>query len=120
MLLRTEAEHAHTTQCRGHDIVLGRSNLRQIWIATRKSVVIGGVSVVAHELQTDARRRLSHASAVAGVASLPRPRRIGGGIGHSHTYMYLLHKAHIGEVSVTAWPDELQRICEERNIQVLR
>lgn len=34
--------------------------------------------------------------------------------------MYLLHKVHIREVSVTAWPDELHRICEERNIQVLR
>jgi asparagine synthetase A len=58
-------------------------------------------------------------SAVAGVASLPCSRRIGGGIGHSRTYMYLLHKAHIGEFSVTAWPDELHRICEERNIHVL-
>jgi aspartate--ammonia ligase len=34
--------------------------------------------------------------------------------------MYLLRKAHLGEVSVTVWPDELIRICEERNIHVLR
>jgi aspartate--ammonia ligase len=34
--------------------------------------------------------------------------------------MYLLRKAHLGEVSVTVWPDELLRICEERNIHVLR
>ncbi len=33
--------------------------------------------------------------------------------------MYLLRKAHLGEVSVTIWPDELKRICEERNIFVL-
>jgi aspartate--ammonia ligase len=48
------------------------------------------------------------------------PLSIGGGIGQSRTYMYLLRKAHIGEVSVTVWPDELNRICEERNIHVLR
>ena len=48
------------------------------------------------------------------------PLSIGGGIGQSRTYMYLLRKAHIGEVSVTVWPDELHRICEEHNIHVLR
>jgi aspartate--ammonia ligase len=48
------------------------------------------------------------------------PLSIGGGIGQSRTYMYLLRKAHIGEVSVTVWPDDLNRICEERNIHVLR
>ena len=48
------------------------------------------------------------------------PLSIGGGIGQSRTYMYLLRKAHLGEVSVTIWPDELIEICEERNIHVLR
>jgi aspartate--ammonia ligase len=47
------------------------------------------------------------------------PLSIGGGIGQSRTYMYLLRKAHLGEVSVTIWPDELKRICEEHNIFVL-
>ena len=47
------------------------------------------------------------------------PLSIGGGIGQSRTYMYLLRKAHLGEVSVTIWPDELKQICEERNIFVL-
>jgi aspartate--ammonia ligase len=47
------------------------------------------------------------------------PLSIGGGIGQSRTYMYLLHKAHLGEVSVTVWPDQLKRICAERNIHVL-
>jgi len=47
------------------------------------------------------------------------PLSIGGGIGQSRTYMLLLRKAHLGEVSVTVWPDELKKICEERNIVVL-
>jgi aspartate--ammonia ligase len=47
------------------------------------------------------------------------PLSIGGGIGQSRTYMYLLRKAHLGEVSVTIWPDQLKEICEARNIFVL-
>jgi aspartate--ammonia ligase len=34
--------------------------------------------------------------------------------------MLLLRKAHLGEVSVTVWPDELQEICEAKNIYVLQ
>jgi aspartate--ammonia ligase len=47
------------------------------------------------------------------------PLSIGGGIGQSRTYMYLLRKAHLGEVSVSIWPDRLKEICEERGIFVL-
>jgi aspartate--ammonia ligase len=47
------------------------------------------------------------------------PLSIGGGIGQSRTYMLLLRKAHLGEVSVTVWPDELKKICAEKNIHVL-
>ncbi len=48
------------------------------------------------------------------------PLSVGGGLGQSRTVMYLLRKAHLGEVSVTVWPEELNRICEERNIFVLK
>jgi len=47
------------------------------------------------------------------------PLSIGGGIGQSRTYMYLLRKAHLGECSVTVWPKILKEICAERNIHVL-
>jgi len=47
------------------------------------------------------------------------PLSIGGGIGQSRTYMYLLRTAHIGEVSVTVWPKALKDICAPRNIHVL-
>jgi len=47
------------------------------------------------------------------------PLSIGGGIGQSRVYMYLLKKAHLGEVSVTVWPEELKKICREKNIHVL-
>ena len=44
---------------------------------------------------------------------------IGGGIGQARTYMYLLHTAHLGEVTVTVWPQILKKICAEKNIHVL-
>ena len=47
------------------------------------------------------------------------PLTIGGGIGQSRTFMYLLRTAHLGEVSVTVWPKELKEICASRNIHVL-
>jgi aspartate--ammonia ligase len=47
------------------------------------------------------------------------PLSIGGGIGQSRLYMLLLKKAHLGEVSVTVWPDKLKEICRAKNIHVL-
>jgi aspartate--ammonia ligase len=47
------------------------------------------------------------------------PLSIGGGIGQSRTYMLLLRKAHIGEVSVSVWPKILKEISAEKNIHVL-
>ena len=47
------------------------------------------------------------------------PLSIGGGIGQSRTYMLLLKKAHLGEVSVSVWPQELKDICAKKNIFVL-
>jgi len=47
------------------------------------------------------------------------PLSIGGGIGQSRTYMLLLRKAHLGEVSVTVWPKILKEICSKKNIHVL-
>jgi aspartate--ammonia ligase len=47
------------------------------------------------------------------------PLSIGGGIGQARTYMLLLKKAHLGEVSVTVWPKILKEISKEKNIHVL-
>ena len=47
------------------------------------------------------------------------PLSIGGGIGQSRVMMLLLQKAHLGEVSVTVWPQILKEMCARRNIDVL-
>ncbi|MEN8210945.1 MAG: aspartate--ammonia ligase [Thermodesulfobacteriota bacterium] len=47
------------------------------------------------------------------------PLSIGGGIGQSRTFMYLLRTAHLGEVTVSVWPEILKNICADRNIHIL-
>lgn len=54
-----------------------------------------------------------------GIVNNDLPLSIGGGIGQSRTYMLLLRKAHLGEVSVTVWPKILKEICIENDIYVL-
>jgi aspartate--ammonia ligase len=47
------------------------------------------------------------------------PLSIGAGIGQSRTMLLLLRKAHLGEVSVSVWPQILKEMCARRNIRVL-
>jgi aspartate--ammonia ligase len=54
-----------------------------------------------------------------GIINQTLPLSIGGGIGQSRTYMLLLKKAHLGEVSVTVWPKILKDIGARKNIHVL-
>jgi aspartate--ammonia ligase len=54
-----------------------------------------------------------------GIMNNELPLCIGGGIGQSRTYMLLLKKAHLGEVSVTVWPKILKDMCAKKNIHVL-
>lgn len=47
------------------------------------------------------------------------PASIGGGIGQSRLCMFLLQKAHIGEVQASIWPEEQIRLCREAGIDLL-
>ena len=44
------------------------------------------------------------------------PLSIGGGIGQSRLCMFLMRCAHIGEVQVSLWPDEMIAECERNGI----
>ncbi len=44
------------------------------------------------------------------------PYSIGGGIGQSRLCMYLMRKAHIGEVQSSIWPEELRDTCNKSGI----
>lgn len=47
------------------------------------------------------------------------PYTIGGGIGQSRLCMFLLRKAHIGEIQSSVWPQEMRRICHEAGIDLV-
>lgn len=47
------------------------------------------------------------------------PYSIGGGIGQSRLCMYLLQKAHIGEVQASIWPEEQIEKCKAAGIELL-
>ncbi|MGI6721789.1 MAG: aspartate--ammonia ligase [Anaerovoracaceae bacterium] len=47
------------------------------------------------------------------------PYTIGGGIGQSRLCMYFLRKAHIGEVQVSVWPDDMIEKCAAGDIFLL-
>lgn len=56
-----------------------------------------------------------HKSLLAGEL----PYSIGGGIGQSRLCMYLLQKAHIGEVQASIWPESQIEACSKAGIHLI-
>ena len=46
------------------------------------------------------------------------PYTIGGGIGQSRLCMFLLRKAHIGEIQSSIWPEDMRLKCREAGIEL--
>lgn len=47
------------------------------------------------------------------------PLSIGGGIGQSRLCMVLLHKAHIGEIQASIWPEDMINECEKLGMPLI-
>ena len=47
------------------------------------------------------------------------PLCIGGGIGQSRLCMVLLHKAHIGEIQASIWPDDMRKECSNLGMPLI-
>src|SRR5574344_1551392 len=47
------------------------------------------------------------------------PLSIGGGIGQSRLCMILLHKAHIGEIQASIWPEDMIKECERWGMRLI-
>ena len=47
------------------------------------------------------------------------PYTIGGGIGQSRICMFFLRKAHIGEIQVSVWPDEIREEAKAHGVCLL-
>ena len=75
-------------------------------------------SLVAQLKLANAEDRLQH-KYHQGIINGELPLTIGGGIGQSRLCMLLLQKAHIGEVQVSLWPDEMREQCKKANIALL-
>ena len=54
-----------------------------------------------------------------GVLENTLPLSIGGGIGQSRLCMYLLEKAHLGEVQSSVWPVETEQAFRDRGVPLL-
>lgn len=68
------------------------------------------------ELDTEDRMKYDYHKMIANGTL---PLTIGGGIGQSRLCMFLLEKAHIGEVQSSLWPDEMSAKCAEKGIVLL-
>ena len=75
-------------------------------------------SLVKQLKMANAEDRLQH-KYHQGIVNGELPLTIGGGIGQSRLCMLLLQKAHIGEVQVSLWPDEMREKCKAANIVLL-
>ncbi|MDR2122214.1 MAG: aspartate--ammonia ligase [Flavobacteriaceae bacterium] len=47
------------------------------------------------------------------------PLSIGGGIGQSRLCMFLLQKAHIGEIQSSIWPEDMRAACKKAGIPLI-
>jgi len=47
------------------------------------------------------------------------PLSVGGGIGQSRLCMVLLHKAHVGEIQASIWPDEMREECAKAGMPLI-
>ncbi len=76
-------------------------------------------SSMIEQLKEDGKEERASLSFHQGVINGELPLTIGGGIGQSRLCMYFLKKAHIGEVQVSIWPDDMYKECAANNIFLL-
>ncbi len=95
------------------DSVLQRSmELSSMGIRVDKDVLLQQLKEAGQEHKTEL---YFHKRLIAGEL----PLCIGGGIGQSRLCMFLLLKAHVGEIQASIWPEEMYRRCAENNIILL-
>lgn len=95
------------------DSVLGRSvELSSMGIRVTEESLTKQLEETGH---TDRRSLEFHRRLLAGEL----PCSIGGGIGQSRMCMFLLQKAHIGEVQASIWPPEQRAECAAAGIELL-
>ena len=97
------------------DIILWNSILKRAFEVSSMGVRVDKDALMRQLKETNSEERVSlmwHKM----LLNDEMPLSIGGGLGQSRICMFLLQKAHIGEVQASIWPDEMIKQCEEHNI----
>lgn len=100
------------------DIILWNSVLDQAFELSSMGIRVDREAMIRQLKQSHAEDRIDlpfHKSLLDGEL----PLSMGGGIGQSRLCMYLLRKAHIGEVQASLWPQEQIDACAAAGIDLL-
>lgn len=100
------------------DIILYDNVLQRSFEISSMGIRVDPEALTRQLAERNATERASlpfHASLLSGAL----PLSIGGGIGQSRLCMYLLQKAHIGEVQASLWPEEQIEACRRAGIHLL-
>lgn len=100
------------------DILVWNSVLGEALELSSMGIRVDAKSLKAQLHAANAEDRLQYAYH-QGIIDGTLPLTIGGGIGQSRMCMFMLEKAHIGEVQVSVWPDEVLDACDAAGIKLL-
>ena len=100
------------------DIILWNDVLKMAFEISSMGIRVDEESMV-RQLLLDGKPERMEQAFHQGVINGTLPLTIGGGIGQSRLCMFFLKKAHIGEVQVSVWPEDMIRECSEHGIFLL-
>lgn len=100
------------------DIIVWNATLGSAFELSSMGIRVDSKSLKAQLEEADATDRMKF-DYHKGIANGILPLTIGGGIGQSRLCMFMLEKAHIGEVQVSIWPEDMIEKCRENNIILL-
>lgn len=100
------------------DIILWNDVLKQAFEISSMGIRVDAESM-RRQLEIDEKTDRLEMPFHKGVIDGTIPLSIGGGIGQSRLCMFFLKKAHIGEVQVSVWPDDMIEECAENDIFLL-
>lgn len=100
------------------DIILWNDVLKQAFEISSMGIRVDAESM-RRQMEIDGKTDRLEMPFHKGVIDGTIPLSIGGGIGQSRLCMFFLKKAHIGEVQVSVWPDDMIEECAENDIFLL-
>lgn len=99
------------------DILLWNPILNRAFEVSSMGIRVDKEALLLQLKETDSEDRLNlyfHKRLMEGSL----PLSIGGGIGQSRLCMFILKKAHIGEVQASIWPEDMKEKCRKLNINL--